>query len=741
MRLKVTLRQKLDNGIRVTCVGWSKTDEVYLISEDNQIRSWSTFTTQPTKIAQLDPNLFATDLQFLPRHENSLGRHGVLILITSSDGKFHLMNRSGRIERSVDAHKGAILVGQWNNDGTGLLTAGEDGCIKIWSKSGMLRSTVINSDSSVYGACWSPDCQSIAYTHGKSIVIKQLAPNNKPLKWKAHEGLVLCLAWSAVANILVSGGEDCKYRVWDSHGRSIFSSIHHNHHITSLAWAPAGDLFVVGSYNTLRLCDYSGWSRSLEMPQSGSIYKIVWSNDGTQLTGTCANGNVLSAYLVDRHSHYLNFSVTVSEKKTISVRNVLDDTVENLELPDRIIQLMIKYSNMILTTPTQCYIYTTNNWNTPFIFELKDGAVSHLEMSEKHMLLIEKNTVSIYNYQGKLIAQPRWPNMRVDSIKAPLISLSDDMLAVRDSIDQTTVHTVDLITNRNANESTPIIQHSSAVLQIALNSQGSAGTRTLAFLDKSHDLFIVHVKSTSKSVTKLGRKISTFRWNGTINILAAIQDAQLIYDSLELGRKPRICDFVGNSVSVRRADGSLINVQISPFPELIHKKVYDSKWTHALELCRSIDSGMAWACLGVLAAQFNSLSLEIAEEAFANINHYEKVFYLQYIKRLLSKVEQRAHMALLGGRSEEAESVYLHNGMVFQAIYVNINLHNWPRALELAIKHKTHIDTVLYLRERYLGTLQKQETNQKYLATRESISIDPEKIHQKIAAEQKRKLS
>lgn len=32
------------------------------------------------------------------------------------------MNRSGRIERSVEAHKGAVLVGQWGNDGTGLLT-------------------------------------------------------------------------------------------------------------------------------------------------------------------------------------------------------------------------------------------------------------------------------------------------------------------------------------------------------------------------------------------------------------------------------------------------------------------------------------------------------------------------------------------------------------------------------------------------------------------------------------------
>lgn len=32
------------------------------------------------------------------------------------------MNRAGRIERSVEAHKGAVLVGQWGNDGTSLLT-------------------------------------------------------------------------------------------------------------------------------------------------------------------------------------------------------------------------------------------------------------------------------------------------------------------------------------------------------------------------------------------------------------------------------------------------------------------------------------------------------------------------------------------------------------------------------------------------------------------------------------------
>lgn len=58
----------------------------------------------------------------MPRASGSLGKHGDLILITSADGKFHIMNRNGRIERTVEAHKGAVLVGQWSNDGAGLLT-------------------------------------------------------------------------------------------------------------------------------------------------------------------------------------------------------------------------------------------------------------------------------------------------------------------------------------------------------------------------------------------------------------------------------------------------------------------------------------------------------------------------------------------------------------------------------------------------------------------------------------------
>ncbi|XP_066143483.1 intraflagellar transport protein 80 homolog [Euwallacea fornicatus] len=762
MKLKVTLSQKLKGNVPMTCVGWMNTEEVYSISDENQILSWSVSTNQPSTIAQLEKNVFATDLQFLPRQGSNISKQGDLILVPCADGRFHLLNRSGRIERSVEAHKGAVLVGQWGNDGTGFLTGGEDGFIKIWSRSGMLRSSVVNSDSPVFAACWSPDNQSIAYSSDKCLVIKLLAPNTKPLKWKAHEGVVLCVAWSTALDIIVSGGEDCKYRVWDNQGRPMFSSVHHSHPVTAISWAPTGDLFAVGSFNTLRICDYSGWSRSLEKPQSGTIYKIAWSNDGTQLAGACANGCLLFAHVIERHAHYLNISATVSEKKLVTVKNVLDDTTEHLELPDRVIHLAMRYNNLVLTTPTQCYIYNISNWNTPFIFDLKDGSVHYMELAEKHMVLIEKNTVGIYNYQGKLVGQPRWANMRLDVVKPALISLSNDTLAVRDHNDTKMVHIIDLTTNRNSNDMNSSIQHTLSIIQVSLDTQGSSSVRTLALLDKSRDLYVIRIKSSyAKTFTKLGRKIDSFSWNATINILAAIQDTQLMvwycpmaafstkllqmcslqYDSPELGRSPRINDFVGNSVSVRRADGSLLNIPISPFPKLIHKKILDNKWTEALDLCRTANTEMAWACLAVMATQSTSETIDIAEEAFANINHYDKVYYIQYIKNLPSKAERKAHLSLLGGKLEEAESILLHNGMVYQAIYVNINLHNWTRALELALKHKMHIDTVLYLREKYLETLGKKENNNKYISLRETTEVDADKVQQKIALEQKRRIS
>lgn len=142
---------------------------------------------------------------------------------------------------------------------------------------------------------------------------------------------------------------------------------------------------------------------------------------------------------------------------------------------------------------------------------------------------------------------------------------------------------------------------------------------------------------------------------------------------------------------------------------------------------------MIWACLACMACY--AKNLQTAEESYAAINEYDKVAYIQYIKQLPLKPVQNAHLSMLSGNKKEAENIFLLNGLIFRAISMNIDLHNWDRALELAIKHRTHVDTVLFERKVYLDTFDKPETNEKFSQYQEQVQIDPEKIKEKIELE------
>lgn len=136
--------------------------------------------------------------------------------------------------------------------------AGEDGMVKMWSRSGMLRSVLAQYGRPVYGADWNMDGSRVAYCCGEHCYIKSLKAQTNPTKWKSHEGVILCISWSDANDQIITGGEDCRYRVWDTFGRLLFTSSPHSYPITSVAWNPEGELFVVGSYNVMRLCDKAG---------------------------------------------------------------------------------------------------------------------------------------------------------------------------------------------------------------------------------------------------------------------------------------------------------------------------------------------------------------------------------------------------------------------------------------------------------------------------------------------------
>jgi hypothetical protein len=60
-------------------------------------------------------------------------------------------------------------------------------------------------------------------------------------------------------------------QVWDAYGRLLYQSIPLDYSITSVAWCPSGEMFAVGSFNSLQLCDRMGWAYSKVRGQDTAI--------------------------------------------------------------------------------------------------------------------------------------------------------------------------------------------------------------------------------------------------------------------------------------------------------------------------------------------------------------------------------------------------------------------------------------------------------------------------------------
>ncbi|KAM7106908.1 intraflagellar transport protein 80 homolog isoform 3-T5 [Ciconia maguari] len=696
MRLKTSLLKEPKHKELVSCVGWTTADELYSCSDDHQIMKWNLLTSETTRVVKLPDDIYPIDLHWFPR---SIGgkkqSHAESFVLTSSDG------------------------------------------------------------TPVYSVAWGPDSEKVLYTSGKHLIIKPLQPNAKVLQWKAHDGLILKTDWNSVNDLILSAGEDCKYKVWDSYGRLLYSSQPHEYPITSVAWAVDGELFAVGSFHTLRLCDKTGWSYALEKPNTGSIFNIAWSIDGTQLAGACGNGHVIFAHVVEQRWEWKNFEITLIKRRTMEVHNVINDAVDLLEFRDRVIKASLNYGHLVVSTSLQCYVFSTKNWNTPLIFDLKEGTVSLILQAERHFLLVDGGGLYLYSYEGRLISSPKFPGMRTDILNAQTVSLSNDTLAVKDKADEKVIYIFEALSGKPLGDGKPLT-HKTEIVEIALDQKGLTSERKIAFIDKNRDLYITSVKRFGKEqkIVKIGTMVQTLAWNDTSNILCGIQDTRFtvwyypnaVYvdkdllpktlyekDASEFSKNPQIVSFVGNQITIRRADGSLIHLNISPYPAILHEYVSSSKWEDAVRLCRFVKDQTMWACLAAMAVANKDMAT--AEIAYASTGEIDKVQYINSIKDLPSKESRMAHILLFSGNTQEAETLLLQTGLIYQAIQVNINLYNWDRALELAVKHKTHVDTVLAYRQKFLEDFGKKETNKRFLQYAEGLEVDWNKIKAKIEME------
>ena len=178
--------------------------------------------------------------------------------------------------------------------------------------------------------------------------------------------------WSPTNNLIVSAGEDYKYRVWDSFGRQLYSSAPYDHVINSAKWSPNGEVFAVGAFEMIRLCDKSGWSHSFSKHECGSIMKLDWNRDGSIVAGAGGNGRVLFGQIVDRTLNNGNVEVVLDENNNVAVMDCLNEMNEELDFKDRVVEMSLQHNHLVVASTTQVFIYNTIQWSSPFVIQIQD---------------------------------------------------------------------------------------------------------------------------------------------------------------------------------------------------------------------------------------------------------------------------------------------------------------------------------------------------------------------------------
>ena len=326
------------------------------------------------------------------------------------------------------------------------------------------------------------------------------------------------------------------------------------------------------------------------------------------------------------------------------------------------------------------------------------------------------------------------------------------MLAIIDPTNPKIVRVFDIMSGK---PSTQFIEHTTEICEMDLNQIDMSSERKMCFVDSNRDMFLTLVHK--PEAHKICNMVDSFMWNDGNDMIACLSDGKLITwfypnaiyvdkdlmlkstftkEVADLGKLAQMQSFTGNISTVRRVDGALLTIMVSPYPKVLYEHVEKADFEKAIRLCRFVKEPTLWATLGAMAIYCRELNT--VEIALAAIDEADKVQFINYVKDLPSEPARNSAIALYCKKVTEAEQILLSAKLYYRAIKLNIKMYKWDRALEIAVNNKTHVDTVLLYRKRFLEQYGKEETNERFKQYSNGIELDWERVKTKINADKKR---
>lgn len=650
-------------------------------------------------------------------------------IIGCSDGTFRLCSTNWRIEKTVNAHNGGITCLKVNPDGSSIATAGEDGLVKIWSRTGILRSTLASCGSAITTLNWDSTGKYIMFTNAGFVTVRSASFKQDQTQFHAHRRLITCSDWNKITNEILTGGEDRVARLFDMDGRQIAETHPFDFAVSSVAFLPNAHLCLIGTANRLYLTD-SKLRIQFSIPIDAGA--AICANNDQPRAIVAGGGSINLIAAVGKKIVYKDCEVIADGPSRLTVYDLKNGLSENLQFNESVADFTIGFNNLIVNAQTKLQIYKFGSWTAPLIVEIKEPAKT-IAQSATMFVYVSSSGAQIYGYDGRVISRITEPSIKWELVSSQMIAASPCIVCVVSPDDRKKVFAFSASSGQ-ATSGEPLV-HPSEVRNITTNQAALLNKARFGFTNANGDLTICRFVTTNPrqpptiETQKLANFVDEFRWHTVHDVIVARSEDKLTvwgcpsasFFTPELLPKLRfelrtlfdpseLDSFDGTHAFVRSKEGAFCVVQINPFLLMLHDAIdVQRNWKVVLQVCRAMKDETLWAVCAACAVQAGEV--DAAQEAYAALTMIDRVLFLEKVKKMKAPAARNAMIAVLQGRANEAEEILIQGGCIFRAIKMNIGLNRWDRAYSIAKRTNKFLDVVAAYRTKFLKEMGIEETD------------------------------
>lgn len=252
--------------------------------------------------------------------------------------------------------------------------------------------------------------------------------------------MVTCVDWHTHRDLIVSGGEDKKYKVWDSFGRLIYASPATGNVITSVKWSPQSTIFAIGSLNSVRVSNAYGYSYKSYLNEHGSLQNFVWTKDGLSFVGASLQGKLLRAVVTDTQALDDKVHLSLKDSKTLLIKPIGESVDEELEFTERILNFSLTSDHLLVLDTKKLSLFTYSagkiGGNPSSVMDVNAAEVTAIQTSSDGFFMADcEKGLRVFGFDGRQLCTIKPPPgsglSSFEEFNQDMCTLGPDVLILR----------------------------------------------------------------------------------------------------------------------------------------------------------------------------------------------------------------------------------------------------------------------------------------------------------------------